>query len=69
MPPNKNSHKRKRSEETESQREERLKKARDYRKNISEETETEIQIRIEKMKAYCAVKKLTQKKTLKEKLT
>ena len=52
MPPNKNSHKRKRSEEIESQREERLKKARDYRKkNISEETETEIQIRIEKMKA------------------
>lgn len=38
-----------------------LKKARDYRKkNISEETETERQIRIEKMKAYCAVKKLTQ---------
>ena len=32
VPPNKNPHKRKRSEEIESQREERLKKARDYEK-------------------------------------
>lgn len=37
-----------------------LKKLEIIGKNISEETETEIQIRIEKMKAYCAVKKLTQ---------